>query len=134
MTFLPLDDIGAAWNAVYLYRVGDEGISLAAEHKAALDTFLQLDATALTISQMAEYAFARKDDLKVAAPGFVAVAARCAQYANRQFVDNMGGARGQGITDALRRDSGETADPRLPWPDPSADPAPRAEFVPAPAP
>lgn len=130
VTFAPFLDVGEAWNAIYQYRVGDEGIALADEHKTALDTFLQLDAIALTISQAAEYVFARIADLATSAPGLVALGARAAFLANRLCIDNMGGPRGLGITDALRRESGEETDPRYPWPDPSEDPEPRAEFVP----
>jgi hypothetical protein len=133
-TFTPFDDISTAWNAVLRYRLTEEGLALPEAHAEAITGFLELDAPTLTLSQTAEYVFAHREELKTAAPGLVAVAARCAQYANRQCIDNMAGARGRGITDALRRDSGEEADPRLPWPDPSADPEPRTEFAPAPAP
>jgi hypothetical protein len=131
MSFEPFDDISTAWNAVLRYRLTEEGLSLPEEHAEKLTSFLELDAPTLTLSQTGEYVFARREVLKQAAPGLVALGARCAHYANRQCIDNLAGARGRGITDALRRDSGEAADPRLPWPDPSEDPEPRAEFAPA---
>lgn len=129
MTFEPFDDIGSAWNAVLRYRLGEEGLALPQEHAEMLTAFLELDAPPLTLSQTAEYAFAHREGLKETAPGLVALAARCAHYANRQFIDNLGGVRGRAITEALRRDSGELSDARFPWPEAEDDPEPRPEFV-----
>lgn len=129
MTFEPFTDIGAAWNAVLRYRLSAEGLALPADHAEALTSFLELDAPSLTLSQTAEYVFAHVDELRGAAPELVSVAARCGHYSNRQFIDTLGGPRGQGITDALRRDSGEEADPRYPWPDRSEDPEPKPQFA-----
>jgi hypothetical protein len=129
MNFEPFDDIGSAWNAILRYRLSKEGLALAHEHAEALTGFLELDAPPLTLSQTAEYVFAHRTQLTETAPRLLALAARCAHYAHRQFVDNLGGPRGRAIAETLRRDSGEEADPRQPWPDPRDDPEARPEFA-----
>jgi hypothetical protein len=64
-------------------------------------------------------------------PGsFLEIVAGCAAYCLRHSIDNLAGPRGDGIMQALRRDSGEETSPGLAWPDPEDDPDPWARFVP----
>lgn len=67
-------------------------------------------------------------------PNMKAVAAGVgATIAAYGFYDSLGG-RAAGIVLALRRESGEEAEENFPWPEPSADPEPNADFIAPPPP
>jgi hypothetical protein len=121
----PMHDPNDAWNAIYDYRVNGSPPPAIAAH---LDTFLKGDSISFAASNTAELAFA----LKATAPKpFLLLAANVATYALQFGVDNMGGARGVGIYQALARDAGVTAMAGMAGPDPKNDPACRDEFDPA---
>jgi hypothetical protein len=129
MQFTPFNQPDAAWSAVLNYAMMDpEGIALAPEHRQALMNFLNYDSLTFCIAHTAGWAFARKDDLPV---GFLVLGASMAAYCVQipGGIDDMTPDRAPGIMMALRRDSGETVIPGLPWPAKATDPDPRAEFV-----
>jgi hypothetical protein len=80
------------------------------------------------ICPFVEIVYANKSELAFAP--LLAVAAGVANVITTWgFWDSLN-SRAAGICLALRRDSGETAEPGFPWPDPENDPAVNEDYVP----
>lgn len=85
-----------------------------------------------TVAYAVELIFASHKTRGDIPASFLEIAAGCAAYCVREGVDNLVGARGSGIMQAIRRDSGEAPPTGLSWPPPEDDPEPWARFVPEP--
>jgi hypothetical protein len=79
------------------------------------------------VAYFAELVFARKEEIDDNEA--LRLAASCAAHGATYHIDNLGGARGAGIMQALRRRSGEKAPTGLTWPAAKDDPEPRVQFV-----
>jgi hypothetical protein len=79
-------------------------------------------------TSFAELIYARKEEVEDNEA--LRLAAGAAAYGNLHSVDSMGGPRGAGIMQALRRRSGEKAPVGLSWPKAADDPDPRQDFLP----
>jgi hypothetical protein len=87
---------------------------------------------AFAVSEAAELIYARQEDLDKDVVQLGAELAICASHNHINNFADDGGARGRGITEALRRASGEKTPAGMSWPSKDDDPTPKMMYVPGP--
>ncbi len=79
------------------------------------------------VAYFAELVYARKAD--ISNKPALQLAAACAALGSMNGIDNLGGARGSGIMQQLRKKSGEKAAVGMGWQTPDDAPEPREQFL-----
>jgi hypothetical protein len=133
MDYKPFTDPNAALEAIQDFMRSNESKKLPQDVQDRIWKWLRPgnDETGTSVSfvvaYFAEIIYARKEDID--SNDALRLAASCAAYGQMYNVDNLGGARGGGIIQALRRRSGERAPQGQAWIKADDDPKPRITFV-----
>lgn len=129
--FQPFSTAEDSVSAIQNYLRSEDGLALPQDVLDKAWSFLLPGGPAGTsvsfmVAYFVELMYARRKEVPNSA---LKLAAQCAAYGQMHSVDNLGGERGSGIMQALRRKSGEKAPSGLSWPVAADDPEPRDEFI-----